>query len=56
MSLFEAIRLFVFDRKELAFQILAKPIRKEIARREKHHMERQYLYERLKDLRRFTLD
>lgn len=56
MSFFEAIRLFIFDRKELAFQILAKPIRKEIARREKRHSKVSHLYERLKDLRSFTLD
>lgn len=45
MSLFEAIRLFVFDRKELAFQILDRAFYKEIARRAKQDMERQYLYE-----------
>ena len=56
MSFFESLKLFIFDCKELAFQILAGPIRKEIARRERLHRERKSLYERLKDLRRFTLD
>lgn len=56
MSFFESIKLFIFDRKELAFQILAKPIRTEIARREKRHAKVSHLYDRLKDLRRFTLN
>lgn len=55
MSFFESLKLFIYDRKELAFQILAKPIRREISRREKRHMKCKHLYERLKDLRRFTL-
>lgn len=45
MSLFKAIRVFVFDRKELAFQILGRAFYKEIARWEKQDVERQYLYE-----------
>lgn len=56
MSFFELVKLFIFDRKELAFQILAGPIRAEIIRREKRHSKVSHLYERLKDLRSFTLD
>ena len=55
MNIFKQIYLFVFDKKELAFQILAKPLRKELKRREKLHMERKSIYEQLKNLRRYTL-
>ena len=56
MRFLETLKLLIFDRKELAFQILAKPIRIEIERREKRHAKVSHLYERLKDLRRFTLN
>lgn len=56
MSKYQWFKLLLIDRKELAFQILAVPIRKEIARRTRLHKKYKHLYERLKELRSFTLD
>ena len=52
MRFLETLKLLIFDRKELAFQILAKPIRIEIERREKRHAKVSHLYERLKHIQR----
>ena len=55
MQTFQMIKLFFTNHKEYCFQVLAKPIRKEIEKRKKRHEKLSHLYDLLKELRNFTL-
>lgn len=48
-------KLWLFDRREYALQVLIEPIRAEIGRRERQHAKVSHLYKQIKDLRNLHL-
>lgn len=51
MSKFDWIKLWFFDRREYALQILIEPLRREIEERKAGHRPYKHLYKDIADLR-----